>query len=53
VAGADGGGAAALTAGCQSAFAVAIVIAVLGTVAAAVLLGTRRTPDPVAEPTPA
>ena len=43
---------AALTAGYRSAFAVAIAIAALGAVAATLLLGARRAPEPVtpAEP---
>jgi MFS family permease len=41
---------AALTDGYQSAFAVAIAIAVVGAVAAGLLLGKRRGPEPVAEP---
>jgi MFS family permease len=41
---------AALTDGYQSAFAVAIVIAALGALAAGMLLGKRREPPTVAEP---
>ena len=44
---------AALTDGYRSAFAVAIVVAVLGLVAASLLLGRRREPVVVAEPEPA
>jgi EmrB/QacA subfamily drug resistance transporter len=46
---------AALTNGFQSAFAVAIAIAALGMLAAALLLGGRRAPEPalVAQPEPA
>ena len=44
---------AALTDGYQSAFAAAIVVAALGVVAAAVLLGKRREPEAVAEAEPA
>jgi EmrB/QacA subfamily drug resistance transporter len=43
---------AALTDGYQSAFAAAIVVAALGVVAAALLLGRRREPEAVAEPAP-
>jgi EmrB/QacA subfamily drug resistance transporter len=45
---------AALTNGCQSAFAVAIAVAALGVAAASLLLGKRRVPKPraVAEPEP-
>jgi len=46
---------AALTDGYQAAFAVAIAVAALGMVAAGLLLGRRRTPEPeaVVEPEPA
>jgi hypothetical protein len=44
---------AALTAGYQSAFAAAIAVAVLGVVAASLLLGGRRGPDHAALPDPA
>jgi EmrB/QacA subfamily drug resistance transporter len=51
VSGANGAGSpAALTDGFQSAFAVAIAIAALGTLAAGLLLGRRREPEVVAEP---
>jgi EmrB/QacA subfamily drug resistance transporter len=54
VAGAHGAGSpAALTAGFQSAFAAAIVIAALGVVAAGVLLGRRGKPTTIAEASPA
>jgi EmrB/QacA subfamily drug resistance transporter len=43
---------AALTDGYQSAFAAAIVVAALGVVAAALLLGRRGEPEAVAEPAP-
>jgi hypothetical protein len=44
---------AALTNGYQSAFAVAIVVAVIGMVAAGLLLGRRRETEGVVEPEPA
>lgn len=44
---------AALTAGYQSAFAAAIVIAALGVAAASLLLGSRRGPQAVTQPEPA
>jgi EmrB/QacA subfamily drug resistance transporter len=51
VSGADGAGSlTALTHGYQAAFAVAIVVAALGAIAAAALLGARREPDTVPEP---
>jgi EmrB/QacA subfamily drug resistance transporter len=43
---------AALTAGFQSAFAVAIAFAALGVVAASLLLGRSRAPEPEPEPEP-
>jgi EmrB/QacA subfamily drug resistance transporter len=43
----------ALTDGFQSAFAVAIVVAALGRLAAGLLLGRRREPEPAALPEPA
>jgi EmrB/QacA subfamily drug resistance transporter len=54
VSGANGANSlAALTDGYQSAFAVAIVVAALGLVAASLLLGKRREPKAVAEVEPA
>jgi len=54
VSGAHGAGSsAALTAGYQSAFAVAIAIAALGVLAASLLLGGRRRPDAVTRAEPA
>ena len=55
VSGANGGAdrLAALTHGYQAAFAAAIAVAVLGMVAAGLLLGSRREPKVVAEPEPA
>jgi hypothetical protein len=53
VSGANGAGSlAALTDGYQSAFAAAIAVAALGAVAAGLLLGRSRAPEPeaVAEP---
>ena len=44
---------AALTNGYQSAFAAAIAIAALGVVAASLLLGRSREPEPVAQAEPA
>jgi MFS family permease len=53
VSGAHGAGSvAALTEGYRSAFAAAIAVAVLGMVAAGLLLGGRREPRVVAEPEP-
>ena len=43
----------ALTNGYQSAFAAAIAVAALGVVAASLLLGARREPEPVAQAEPA
>jgi hypothetical protein len=56
VSGAHGAGSlAALTDGCQSAFAAAIVVAELGMIAAAMLLGGSREPrlEAIAEAEPA
>jgi EmrB/QacA subfamily drug resistance transporter len=50
VSGANGASPDALTDGYQSAFAVAIAIAALGALAAALLLGRPRDPEPLAEP---
>jgi MFS family permease len=52
VSGAHGADLAALTDGYRSAFAAAIVVAALGAVAAALLLGRRREPEAVAEAAP-
>jgi EmrB/QacA subfamily drug resistance transporter len=53
VSGANGADLAALTDGFQSAFAVAIVVAALGAVAAGLLLGRSREPGAIAEAEPA
>ena len=53
VSGAQGADLAALTEGYRSAFAVAIVVAVLGMVAAGLLLGRTREPGAVGDAEPA